>query len=403
MRPAIDEPSLSAWLLSPDSRRLKFEDLFIGLAQRLQAAGLPIWRMTTSLRTQHPEVFVLNLSWRRDQPLESHLRPWSLMERAVYQESPIVLLHRHQADRLRCRLQGPEADLRFNICQELAAAGGSDYLIHALDYSDGQRSYLSFATDHPLGFLPEQLALLDELVPLLALRNELAAQRFATECLLRVYLGPHAAVRVLDGRFHRGQAETLRAVIWFSDMRGFTALSDRIGPERLVGVLDRFFDAVVEPLSAHGGEVLKFIGDAVLAIFPLPADAAEKQVADICQAALDAAEAALAGVTALAGSLNEPLAAGIGLHLGSLTFGNVGATERLDFTVIGASVNEASRVEGLCKDLGQPLLLTEDFARALAVNRAKALYSFGRQQLRGVSRPIEIFAPGGKPSELDAG
>lgn len=376
--------NLLNWLLSRETRSLPFADLLSTLMERLNTEGLNLWRVSTSLRTFHPEVFVNNLQWRRGKGVESMLQPRQLMGSSVYRESPVYALHHLGVDELRVVLQAPLETLNYEVCRELAAEGGSDYLIAALDYSDGQRSFISFTTDHAEGFSEPGLALLRSLVPALALLNELAAQRFVTDCLLRVYLGNNAALRVQGGQFLRGHSDTLEAVILFADLRSFTALSTRVSPQRLVQILDQYFDALVGPIQAQGGEVLKFIGDAILAIFPT-GDQAQRA----CLSALRASETALQAVSELQIPEAPELAAGIGLHLGDLTFGNVGATGRLDFTVMGAQVNQASRIESLCKNLGEALLMSETFVQASGRTDLKDL---GEHALRGLAEPVRIFA-----------
>ena len=373
------------WLLSPDSRTLDFETLFTECCQRLRAEGIPLWKAATSLRTQHPEVFVHHFKWEHEDPLLSILRPHSLRDSETYRASPIFGLYRRDFDTLRVDLTGD--DLPFAVCNELAAAGGTDYLLMGLDYGTGQRSFVSFTSNAPGGFTEADIATLQALRDVFALRNALAAQRFASECLLRVYLGEHAAHKVIGGNFLRGNTEQIEAVIWFADMRGFTARSQRLPAPELIQQLDQYFDALVRPIQAHGGEVLKFIGDAVLAIFPLQTtDDATKPsaVPDICQQALRAAQEALRNVKALP----DDIAAGIGLHIGPLTFGNVGATGRLDFTVIGREVNQASRIEGLCKVLKHDLILSEHFVRVGNIANA---HSLGSHTLRGIETPVEVF------------
>ncbi len=372
--------SITEWLLSPECRRLSFEHLVETLAQKLLSEHIPLWRISTSLRTSHPEVFVKNMVWKRGESVEVFLRLRELVTSPDYTQSPVPVLYNHEASEIALDLRHTE-NQPYQTCIDLAAEGGTGYCILALDYSTGERAFISFATDHVEGFTPAHLQQLRALVPVLSLLNELAARRFATECLLDVYLGPQAARKVLAGNFMRGQSETLRAAIWFSDMRGFTALSGQVSPERLVEILDLYFDTLVQPIYAHGGEVLKFIGDAVLAIFPV-----EDTARQSCLNALLAAQDALQAVTKT--ELPETcLEVGIGLHIGEITFGNVGAAQRLDFTTIGAKVNEASRIEGLCKTLNTPLLMSKDFMDSCNVEGV----SLGSHPLKGVTDPMEVF------------
>jgi adenylate cyclase len=265
----------------------------------------------------------------------------------------------------------------------MAAAGATDYLLSALDLGTEHGAWISFASAHPGGFTEHQLGMLTGLTPLLALHVRLVAAHFATRSLLEVYLGGNAARRVLNGEFRRGTGTELDAALWFCDMRGFTSLSDRLPARAVVSVLDRYFEHVATPLEEHGGEILKYIGDATLAVFPIGEDGAGAA----CRRALAAGEAVLARIGAWAAGEPEPIAVGVALHTGRVLYGNIGGRARLDFTVIGASVNEVCRVEAMCKTLGEPLLMTAAFASAVGDDDTVSL---GHHALRGVAQPQEI-------------
>jgi adenylate cyclase len=376
-----------AWLLAPARSALSAEQLLDGLAARLAAEGLPLWRIACGLRTTHPELFSRLLSWRRGEGTSVQLRSQQFAESATFTDSPVAMLYRGDAVELRRRLADP-AERSWPVLDELAAAGGTDWAIFALSFGDGRRNFVSFTTDAAGGFADAQLVALRGLIPALALRLELETARTATRSLLRVYLGANAAERVLAGAFQRGTGQVQRAAVWMCDLRGFTTLADRAPVGEVVAALDVYFEHMATAIEAHGGEILKFIGDAVLAIFPIDAEGAQGP----CRRALQAARAALASMAAwnaeraTAGA--APLGLGIGLHVGDVMYGNVGARERLDFTVIGAAVNEVSRVEGLCKTVGVPLLVTGAFAAAAD---DASLVSVGEHALRGVGAPQELF------------
>jgi adenylate cyclase len=207
----------------------------------------------------------------------------------------------------------------------------------------------------------------------------------STELALETYLGANAARRVLTGAFKRGHGEILNTVIWFCDLRGFTSLVDTRPMQEVIPVLNRYFETMAGPVEEAGGEILKFIGDAMLAIFPID----ERGPAPRCTKALGAALAALDRVEDLGRDPEWPrLKTGVALHLGEVMYGNIGARSRLDFTVIGPSVNEASRVESLCKEVGVPLLVTGAFQRAAPDAQ---LVSLGNHRLRGVAEEVELF------------
>jgi adenylate cyclase len=284
------------------------------------------------------------------------------------------------------RLDGDGA-LPYPICDDLRAEGGTDYLAVALPYTDGEMGYVSWATRAPGGFSDEQVAALMALAPELALRVEVASAYHATQALLQVYLGRNAGDRVARGAFRRGGGERIEAAIWFCDLRGFASLCDERSPEEVVSLLDAYFEHVAGAVMAEGGEVLKLIGDALLAIFPVAGDAPAA-----CRRALAAAEralGALADLNVARAERGEPtLAMGVGLHLGEVMYGNVGARDRLDFTVISSSVNEAARLESLCKPLATPLVLSDRFAAAAG---PEGLVDLGLQALKGVRAPMRVF------------
>lgn len=379
-------------MLSPESRALSPEALIEGLAARCGALGFPLLRLNMSLRTLHPEVLALTLRWDRQTGLTSRRMPYSIRATPQYRGSPVERVVEGDQGSMAVSFEGGPRPAHPAF-DELAALGATEYVIQPLVFQDGRRTFISWTTDRPGGFGPEGFAALEELLPLLTLRLELSAAYFATASLLEVYLGRQASGRVLSGAFQRGTGTSIDAALWYCDMRGFTGLGDRLSPQALVALLDGYFEALAGPISEQGGEILKFVGDALLAIFPVGAGGPKAA----CGAALAAAEGALAAMPALTvpdGS--GPLEIGIGLHVGQVMYGNIGARDRLDFTVIGGSVNEVARVEALCKEVGAPLLLTEAFRRQL--DRADLL-PVGRFQLRGVSAAqdiytVERFAPG---------
>ena len=278
--------------------------------------------------------------------------------------------------------------------RDLRAEGGTDYVLHIIWFNPGtalKGLAVSFATDAPSGFSAEDMAILAEVLPALGLAIcKFSLSRTLHETLA-TYLGSETSSRVLQGRIRRGEGETVAAVIVLADFPAFTALADRDDPVKVVGWLDEHFDAVGEPIARCGGEILKFTGDGFLAIFPISNP--ENQPCVTCGVALDAAERALESNRALnerrrSDGLPE-LEVDLVLHFGQVVYGNVGTSRRLDFTVIGRAVNEASRIEELCDSAGRPILVSETFAERCG-HRLELVGTFG---LRGLARKQQIWAP----------
>jgi adenylate cyclase len=274
------------------------------------------------------------------------------------------------------------------MLRELRDQGATDYLL--VPFRTGkayEQPWIAFATDIESGFSEAHLALLNELCRPLAWKARAAMAEWSTRSLLEVYLGSQAAERVLSGQFRRGTGTVQRAVIWFCDLRGFTNLGSRVPASMLVAVLDQYFDRVASAIKAQNGEILKLIGDAVLAIFPCDDD--DHSAA---RSAVQAARGALDAVEAWNLERNEagdaPLAIGIGLHIGDVMYGNIGSQSRLDFTVIGSAVNEASRLESLCKELAVPVVVSESFASAAGKS---GMRSCGTVHLRGLEGEQTVF------------
>jgi adenylate cyclase len=289
---------------------------------------------------------------------------------------------------VRRRLTGERARLDFPILEELASEGMTEYIALPLELSDGRRIAATLATDQKDGFSRADFTALASLVGLLAPLLEVHVVRSITRNLLNAYLGREIGRRVLAGEIERGRGETTRAVIWFCDLRGFTALAERLKEENVVAFLDAYFERVVSAVHARDGEVLKFLGDGLIAIFPVPdiefAANATRRACEAACLAIDDVDA-LAGHPAL-GTEPAPQIC-VSLHVGNVFYGNIGAAERLDFTVIGPAVNLVARVDQLSKVVNRRLLMTAEFARVCG----QKLESLGKHTVRGVAEPIEVF------------
>ncbi|HKO09011.1 MAG TPA: adenylate/guanylate cyclase domain-containing protein [Alphaproteobacteria bacterium] len=383
-RLALPEPI--QWLLG-EGRRIDDGGVFFGeLCQRLVAAGLPLWRANLSVRVLHPQLNAVYYRWWRGGEVERLESEHGSEHSDAYLSSPIRVIYEGAAG-LRRRLDRPDPHLDFPILAELKAAGATDYVAMALPDSADRPAAVSWTSDRAGGFATDDLTLLNDMLPILSLVVEVHKLRRIGASLLDVYLGAETGRRVLEGAVQRGQLETIHAVLWYCDLRGFTHLSDTLPHDELITLLNEYFEAVGEPVIARGGEILKFIGDAMLAIFPLDLELDRSAT----QPALAAAGDALANVRELnarrAANGQRSIKLGIALHIGDVGYGNIGAPTRLDFTVIGSAVNKVVRIEALSKALDRPLLLSADFARRYG----QPLLSLGFHALRGISEPEEVF------------
>jgi adenylate cyclase len=380
------------------------EGVFEGLCLRLLEAGVPLWRGFVGGHTLHPQWGGYNFTWIRDRGA------FNLVQRERgpdygrdLQTSPFGPLMRElhaptELDnwpRIRRRLAGPEARLDFPILEDLAAAGATDYFAQTVrfgpqgDVSRGTGIGYSFATDRPGGFADDNLLLIEAVLPAASLALMSERGHTIASGLLAAYLGDDAGRRVHAGAVERGSVETIQAVLWLADIRGFTAIADFWAGLVVVELLDEVFEALCAPLRSRGGQVLKFLGDGLLAIFPFD----EGSRRDTCRRALDAAAEAMAlldRLNAARRAAGKPTAeVDLALHLGEVLYGNVGAVGRLDFTVIGPAVNEVSRIELLCEPLGRRVLVSASLAAASGDNGR--LEPLGRHALRGVREPREIY------------
>jgi adenylate cyclase len=388
--PLSEVPAICEWLLHTRHVADGGPSFVRDLVEQLRARGLPLWRVSVALPTKHPEVLWRSVQWHEAEGVTLLDRGHGTSQEAFFIDSPVALLVQGSPP-IRVRLT--DESLRFGICRDLRQMGATDYYAQGLPFSNGETSYVSWATRDPQGFGDETVSALDAIAPSLARQVELESAYHATRTLLGVYLGRNAARRVFEGAFKRGGGELIPAAIWFCDLRNFTALSDRMSPQDVVEMLDAYFDRVAGAVTAWGGEVLKFIGDAILAIFPVGADAGAA-----CQNALRAAETALAALRELntERAAEDDLAIGVALHLGQVMYGNIGSRERLDFTVISSSVNETCRLEALCKVLRTPLTMSEGFATAL---HGEDVVDLGAHELKGVKAKVRVFTLGGyRPS-----
>jgi adenylate cyclase len=378
------------WVLGDGRTTVRGPALFDELCWRMVGQGIPLWRATFGTPTLHPQFLGYTYRWWRDRGIteEYHVRR-GITETQDYRESPIrVVMERGEIVRYRlARPEAVDAIASYPLLGNLRDAGATDYLATPLTSFNGRFQTTTWTTDRTGGFTDANIAEIERLMPALAAVADARVTQRIAGTLLDIYLGRSIGPRVLEGQIRRGYGERIRAVLMATDLRGFTALSDRLPGEELIELLDDYFEAVTQPVQSEGGEVLKFIGDGVLAIFAVGA----RSETEATGAALDAAQASLQRLDVLnrnrTAARRAPLKVGIGMHLGEVFYGNVGATDRLDFTVIGPAVNLTSRLEGLTKRLDRPIVVSDDFARACD----RPLASLGFHPVRGLSEPTEVF------------
>jgi adenylate cyclase len=369
--------------------------LLDGFCNALVDRGLPLWRVSVNVPAIDPSLRGFSFDWRSG--LGTSLVPATHDDGANsgFARLPVHALLAEGRTFARWRL---DADMdraaTFPLLLDLQAQGGTDYVQHIVWFTPGtalKGLSVSFATDAASGFGDDDLAVLAELLPALGLAICKVSLSRTLHDTLAIYLGSETSTRVLKGRIRRSQGETVSAAILLADLRAFTAFTEREDPMKVVGWLDEHFDAIGEPVTRCGGEILKFTGDGFLAIFPVSSPANQPCVT--CGLALDAAEQALDANRALnerrrAQGLPE-LEVDLVLHFGEVVYGNVGTGRRLDFTVIGRAVNEASRIEELCDDAARPILVSETFAERCG----RRLQLVGAFALRGLARKQRIWSP----------
>lgn len=388
--------SLEHWLIDQGIKGTGLIEIMDGFCGRLTGEGFALARGYIGLRTLHPKYGAVGFLWERGSGgVEAERYTHEAQKGGEFQRSPFAYLIERGGGCLRRRLTEQATPRDFPVLDDFVAQGITDYIAHLLPFGgqermDGMTS--SWATDRPGGFEERDVERLMGLLPLLAMTVKATATYRVARNLLGVYLGHDAGDRVLAGAVQRGTAQSIRAVLFYADLAGFTRVADRAERETLMATLDDYLAAMAVPVDLRGGQVLKFLGDGLLATFALAdfGDRAEAAAA----AALDAAEDALARTAALnarRAGLGQPvMGLDIALHLGDVLYGNVGTDERLDFTVIGPAVNEASRIEALCRTLDRRVLASAALAEAAGCERDR-LVPLGSHPLRGVAEPQELY------------
>ena len=383
--PALFTPALAIrdWLLAEGVRHEDQSHLLAGAAERLIGVGVPVDRVTTAIDALHSEYTGIGRIWTREGGSSYRLFAHGVEAEEIYLRSPFRYVNETGRWLLLDVAETP--DEAFGIVPELKAAGYAQYLCIPLCFTNGTRNGLTFATRSPGGFDARALGILRFVVPTMAAAMEMRAVNQRLDNVLRIYVGDEPHKAILSGAIRRGQVSRIRSAILFADMRSYTRITSGLTPEAAVELLNTFFDCLVPPIDAEGGEVLKYMGDGLLAIFRDRGD----DTGQSAQAALSAAVAALVRLDEAneAGAFPVPVAAGIALHHGEAAYGNVGSGARLDFTVIGPDVNLASRIASMNKVVGEPLLMSRAFADHLWGDPEP----IGRYQLDGFAETVPIY------------
>jgi adenylate cyclase len=350
---------LNDWLIDGARSATGRDGPFKEMCERLLAAGLPLARVALFIKTLHPDVYGRAFFWLPGEAIVTSTADIDIEKTPGFATSPIAAVHRSRCE-LRCRLDDP-ASRRFPYLDELRGEGVTDYIALPLHFTDGSVHVVTCTTKHQDGFADQHLDALRRITAPMARVAEIIQLRRTAATLLDTYVGNSAGERILGGQIRRGHAESMQAAIWLSDLRGFTALSDRLAPEIVVEILNQYFDCQVPAIRNHGGEILKFMGDGLLAVFPIASDDAGAA----CGRVLDAAREARSNVVAMrhgSDEATERFRFGVALHIGDILFGNIGGSGRLDFTCIGPAVNLAARLEKIAGRLGRTVVASSSFA-----------------------------------------
>lgn len=377
--PVVDTSSIVAWLVSGARGARSPMDVLARLCADLVVGGVRLDRVRVFVQTLHPDIMGRAFSWRPGKEVEVFEAPTAILGSQTFIASPVTYVKANAAP-LRRRLVDVARPRDFAVLDEIAAEGITDFLASPLIFSTGDIHVVTWATAAPGGFSDAEIAGIEAVVDPLARIAEIWALRRIATNLLDTYVGRQSGARVLAGQIRRGDTERIEAVIWLSDLRGFTPMADLLPPHELIARLNEFFDCQTPAIADRGGEVLKFMGDGLLAIFAVSAELSPQHA---CEAALAAADAAATALARKAGDL----AYGLALHIGDVLYGNVGGGNRLDFTCIGPAVNMAARLEKLSGELRRPIVASAEFARHVP----GAFESLGEFELKGFSTRRPVF------------
>ena len=352
--------SVVDWLAGGALSGPRSEDVLAELCQRMVECGVPLWRVAVFVTTLHPDVMGRRFLWQAESGVTTSEALFEITETDDFRTSPFTAVYVTR-QLLRRRLADSDCPIDFAILRDLRAKGATDYAAFPLLFTDGTIHVATWTTKHPGGFTLKQFADLESIIAPLARVAEIRALRRTAGNLIDTYVGHQTGERILAGKIRRGYVEAIRAAVWLSDMRGFTTLSEQAPPQAVIDVLNRYFGCQVPAILGHGGEVLKFMGDGLLAIFPIAGD---NDAATVCRRALCCALEVRTRIAELPRKIENETAIrfGLALHVGEVMYGNIGGGNRLDFTCIGPAVNLAARLEKIAATLGETIVASADFA-----------------------------------------
>ena len=378
---------VAVWLLTAGRRIVNPRQFLDGLVAQLDAVGADFDRMRISSPTLHPQLAALGISWTRGEQAQLWSGMHGVMQSDAYIGSPMEFV-RNSQQTLHQTIQAEASSGEHPVWQELRALGMRDYLAIPMFLSAGQLDILTVATRHATGFDDGDIARFQALANLLTPLVELMVGRRTTLGLLDTFVGKRISERILQGQVKRGDGELIEAAFWYSDLRGFTALSETLPTDQLLRLLNDYYEYCAAAAAARGGEILQFIGDAILIVFEIKGP---ERTAEVCMNALDAAVDAFDNIAVVNNRRRRAqlpvIEFGLGLHLGTVTHANVGSPDRLAFNVVGPAVNMTARIQGMTKELQLPLLMSGAFAH----NVELPVESVGCHDLRGIAKAQELF------------
>ncbi len=364
--PAMVQADIVNWLIGPARQKASPEQIVAGLSERLVDAGVPLLRVRIGQQVANPLISAWGVIWNRDGGPEAYTVPRGMLATGSYKGSPFEHVTSTRSS-FHHSLEHLVAGVDHPVLFELAEGGSTDYLAMPIVYGDGSVQASAFTIDRPGGLTTQEVKLIEDLAPAIGAAMEPAAMRHSMASLLEVYLGTGPAGSVGKGAYRRGQTTEIEAAVLVTDLRDFTGLSERFQPDALLETLGAYFEVVVDAVRSEGGDVLKFIGDGVLAVFPAGEDGRQP--------------ACLRAVRAIGKAFGHPAAASMrfvaALHVGPVVYGNIGSPDRLDFTVVGPTVNYLSRLETAAKSLDRRAVCSADVA---AVLPAATVGTLGRHQ-----------------------